>query len=155
MIRTSVESDIGRIAGRMRESDCVEVWKSHNHSPADALKYSYEISPMCMTLVHKGEPVAMFGLCPDGPEQPKQATVWLLGTDQLRYIWRIFLKLSVECVSWMLEIYPVLYNFVDAENHTSIRWLTWLGARFEEPAPYGKEGRMFRQFVIERKPNHV
>ena len=147
MIRTAIESDIPRIAEDLRESDANEVRRSHGHLPLEALKYSFHISELCMTVVFKGKPVAMFGMVPTGA---LEASIWLLATDGLHEMWITFLKLSRDFIQVMLDQYPFLYNFVDAQNETTLRWLAWCGAKFTEPKPYGKEGCLFRQFVIER-----
>jgi len=147
MFRTAVESDIPRVADDMRESDVVEVYNSHRHTPIEALTYSFEVSQLCITIVYGGRPVAMFGIVPTGAAE---ASIWLLGNNGLREMWVTFLKLSRAFIEMFLQGYPFLYNYVDAANETTIRWLTWCGAKFGEPEIYGQQGCLFRRFVIER-----
>lgn len=147
MIRTAVESDIARIAEDLRESDVKEVYSSHRHTPLEAVTFSFTASQLALTYVFKGRPVAMFGLVPTGAVE---ASIWLLATNGLHDTWRTFLKLSREFIGWFLELYPFLYNYVDADNNTTIHWLEWCGAKFGEAEPYGQIGNYFRRFVIER-----
>jgi hypothetical protein len=147
MIRTAVASDIPRIALDMRLSDRIEVYRSHGHSPGEALLYSFNASPISYTVVFKGKPVAMFGL---QPAVGGQASIWLLGGTGLSQMWFSFLRLSRLIIGSFLENYPVLFNFVDASNASTIRWLKWCGAKFGQPETYGIKGCRFRGFVIER-----
>lgn len=148
MIRTAVESDLPRIAENLRESDAAEVYYSHRHTPSEALAYSFGISDPCLTLVYKGRPIAIFGLAPTGA---KTASAWLLGTREIPSVWPSFLRLSRAVIDRFLDLYPVLFNYVDAGNYASQRWLQWLGAKFDDPEPHGPLGCRFRRFVIERK----
>ena len=53
--------------------------------------------------------------------------------------------------SYFLEQYPVLVNYVSVDNELSIKWLKYLGAKFYDPSPYGKEGKMFMRFEFRRE----
>jgi hypothetical protein len=46
----------------------------------------------------------------------------------------------------MQREYPVLFNFVHADNHVSIKWLSWLGFVIQGAQPAGPEGAPFRFF---------
>jgi hypothetical protein len=146
MVRSAVSSDIHRMRDSLRATDIREVWASHNHSPEQALLYSFEVSPYCMTIVSKGAPVALFGICPD--EHQTTGTIWLLGTTGIPAIYREFLRITRFMIPRMLDICPVLYNFVDARNDASIRWLSWAGAAWGKPEHYGAEGRLFIPFTL-------
>ncbi len=51
----------------------------------------------------------------------------------------------------MLDLFPHLQNYVDARNEISIRWLKWLGFRFDpKPVPYGIWGLPFLRFQMEK-----
>jgi hypothetical protein len=143
MVRTAVASDVNRMKDELRASDVREVWASHNHSPEQALVFSLAVSPFCMTIVNKGTPTAMFGL---SPETKHSATIWLLGTTGIPKMYLTFLRITRFMIPKMLEQFPVLFNFVDVRNQTSLRWLAWAGAEFGKLKPYGVEGRPFVPF---------
>lgn len=154
MFRTAVESDIDGMKDKLRPADAAEVAASHGQNAQEALTYSFHASDLAITIVHKGRPVAMFGIAPD-PAVSHAATVWLLATNELKNMWLTFLKVSHGFIGMLLEHYPVLYNYVDARNTTSIEWLTWCGAEFHQPEPYGAEQLPFRFFVIQKEKAHV
>jgi hypothetical protein len=146
MVRTAVSSDIPRMKDNLRANDIREVWASHNHSPEQALIFSLSVSPYCMTIVNKGVPVAMFGLSPE--DNRKAATIWLLGTAAIPDMYVQFLRITRFMIPKMLDMYPLLYNLVDARNEASIRWLTWAGATWGTPEPYGIEQLPFIPFTL-------
>ncbi len=80
------------------------------------------------------------------------ATVWLLGSPEIMKIQRVFAKQSNYFIDLFLSHFSCLENFVDVENEQSIKWLKWLGAVFEKPAPYGEEKKLFRYFCFRREP---
>jgi len=58
------------------------------------------------------------------------------------------------CVKWVRrqsEKFSLLYNYVDARNVKSIKWLRWLGFQLDEPAPYGVRGLPFHRFELRGK----
>ena len=150
LTRTSQTRDLAPIAARMRESDRLEVMASHGHAPYEAVKFAFSSSPVCMTILYKNEPVAMFGVV-GYPMCPGTATVWLLGTNGIYKMRKSFLRLSRRYIAEMLKEYPTLYNFVDARNRVTVRWLEWCGATFNMPIAYGVAGLPFRAFVIQAK----
>jgi len=148
MVRSAVSSDIHRMSNCLRAADIREVWASHNHTPEQALVYSFAVSHYCMTIVNKGIPTAMFGLAPDTLDK---TTIWLLGTTGVPAMYVQFLRITKIFIPQMLDLYPrghQLYNYVDVRNDASIRWLTWAGALFGKPEPYGVEQRPFIPFTL-------
>lgn len=157
MVRDTVQSDINRMRSELRASDIREIWASHHHTPEQALTYCFENASYCQTIVNKGKPTAMFGFCPEGPKHPDIASVWLLGTNGIPEMWIHFLRLTRIFIPEMLTHYPHLYNWVDARNEASIRWLKWAGAKFGYPEPYGLDKRPFIPFRLVRAevPSYV
>lgn len=98
-----------------------------------------------------GNPVCMFGVAPGSIVTGGK--VWMLGTealdDPLNAI--IFLRRCRKQVDEMLEISPVLTNYVHAENARAISWLRWLGFKVEDnPVPYGPKRELFYRFSMTR-----
>ena len=152
-IRESQVLDIAYLKTRLRQSDVDEIWASNNLTPTDALTFSYYLSKVCMTVVDEN-PVGMFGIVED-PENSQRALIWMLGTDGLSKVAKKLFKETKEFIEGFLDAYPLLYNFIDAENTRSIAWLRKLGAEIGEARPHGKEGKLFCYFSFRRHLIHA
>ena len=148
-VRASVKSDVRPVAENIRLSDREEIWASNHISPEEALSKGLENSIYCRT-IENGYPIAMFGICPH-ELLGHSASIWLLGTDSLEKIKIKFLRHCRSYIDAMLEYYGYLENYVDVRNTKSIEWLKYLGAKFDPPAPYGKEGLMFQHFSFTKE----
>lgn len=153
VVRDTVFHDIEQMKDKMRKSDRDEVWASHHHTPEEALSMGFRYSRICLTLLHKGKPVAMFGAAAI-PDVEGLGSIWLLGTDELSRCQTAFLKLSKLFVGVLLNDYQTLYNYIDVRNTTTKRWLEWCGANFKDVQTYGIEGRPFQYFEF-RRDDHV
>ena len=138
------------IGENMRAADRQEVWASSHALPDAATMESFRRSLECWTGVVDGEPICIFGVAPVSLVTG-YAAPWMLGTDQLERNAVKFLRGSKEVVAGWKRDYRHLFNYVDARNKTSIRWLKWLGFELEEPAPYGAEKLPFHRFEYLRK----
>lgn len=147
-VRQAREEDIESIAEKMRQGDKDEIWASNHLAPQDALRLGMESSVYCR-VVENGSPIAMFGICPV-TIIGDHAVIWLLGTDGLDKIKIKFLRNCKSYIDTMLSMYSYLDNHVDVRNVKSIAWLRFLGAKFDEPKPYGAEGLMFQHFYFDR-----
>ena len=148
-IRAARMEDVPGIAARMREADRRELWASSLSTPEDALARSLEHSAMAWTAEIDGEPEIMFGVAPMSL-LGHNGSAWLLATPELVKIARFFVVKSRIYVRRMLEVFPVVINFVDQRNAVSLRWLRWLGARFDAPRPHGALGLPFVPFEMRR-----
>lgn len=96
----------------------------------------------------------MFGYAPD--ETKGVGSVWLLGSEGIRADKAIFLNISEHFIALMLNAYPILFNFVDARNKSSIKWLKWLGAEIApDPIIYGVEQLPFYFFQFKKETKNV
>lgn len=143
--------DCREIAPLMRSQDAKEVFYSNGLNPLRALQESYRVSQICNTVIHKdGSAVGMFGLSINDVF----ASPWLLGTDKLTEVPKQFIPQAQEWVEDMNDKYPLLINFVHAENTVSKRWLKSLGFEFIKlDKEYGAGKQPFYQFV--RMNKHV
>jgi len=117
--------------------------------PLPALELSVEVSKVvCRAMLFEGEVGALFGLAPT--DHPLIGCAWLLGSDLIARHPSAFWRTSQREVLSLLEHRPVLTNWVDQRNETSLRWLERLGAHFGQAQPFGVEGRPFVPFVITR-----
>ena len=116
---------VNRLAQRMREIDQLECLVS-GVTPKNALRWGVMASTMSWTLLIDGEPEAMFGATTlsllDGKGRP-----WLLMSDKAALQHKALVRLGAIYTEAMHRNYSVLYNFVHADNDTSIRWLARLG----------------------------
>jgi hypothetical protein len=141
---------IFHLANHMAKADVEEVAAAVGMGPYRALEDSLNRSAVAWTGMVDGRPVCMFGVSPidilGGVGSP-----WLLGTDEIKKHAKTFLKLNKLYVPKMLELFPILTNYVDARHETAIRWLKWLGFKFEpKPVEYGMWGMDFYRFYMEK-----
>lgn len=141
---------VDRLAPRLRAADVREVWAAGHYTADAALRMSLETSVEAWTGLVDGVPVAMWGVAA-GTTLSGVGTPWLLAAEGFpRGCLREFLRVSRRQVQAWLADFEVLANAVDARNHASIGWLTWLGAAFEAPEPHGPDGVPFRRFTFRR-----
>jgi hypothetical protein len=137
------------LASNMSEADRDECMASVGLGPYRALADSLERSVAAWTgMVDDSRPVCMFGVSPmdilGGVGSP-----WLLGTPEIRKHAKTFLRLNRQYVPRMLDLFPVLVNYVDARHTVAIRWLKRLGFLFDpEPVAYGLWGLPFYRFEM-------
>jgi hypothetical protein len=154
--RPAVPADIPAVAKYMRAADVAEVKAGSGSTPEEVLLYSFMMGRPCETWVaYDGEPVAMWGVVPDG-RYPEAGRVWLLGTDRMVTEGAVRMRLLRQAkqeVERVGRLYDVLWNYVDARNQVHINWLRWMGFTFIAERPnYGAEGRLFLEFC---KVSHV
>lgn len=77
--------------------------------------------------------------------------IWCLCSKKIIEYKKEFLVNSYLVIEEWLNKYEKLYNYVDCRNEKTIRWLKWLGAKFSEPFPFGKENTPFILFTIQKE----
>lgn len=116
---------VNTIAKRMRHIDKIEC-EAMGHSPKDALRTGLLGSTIAWTALIDDHPEAMFGATPvnflEGKGRP-----WLLMTDEAAKQRKALLRLGWIYTQAINNHYPLLQNWVHAENDTTIRWLSRLG----------------------------
>ena len=148
-VRPSVLEDAAIVADTLRLEDAAECKAQSGSSPRESLLYCYFMSKPCLTVVSRhGHLMAMGGVVPEGKNTGR---IWLLGCQTMfddlseRYY---FLRESKRQLAKMQELFPVLFNVVDARNKIHIRWIQWLGFTFIREHPqWGPESRLFYEFV--------
>jgi len=97
-------------------------------------------------IVH-GEVACMFGIVkPDLLDD--ESYPWFLTTNLVEKHSRQFARACKMLLPELLHHHPRLIGRVDASYKLSVRWLIWLGAEIEEPAPWGIEGKLFHRFTL-------
>jgi len=133
------------MAEDMRESDKIEVFASHGHTPVEALRFSLKESQHATMAVGDGIPFSMFGVAVSnvvtGLGHP-----WLLSSNHMFNYKDYFLENAPVVIRDMVSVCPRLVNYVHHANELSIKWLKSLGFTIENPEPYGVKGDLFRKF---------
>jgi hypothetical protein len=137
------------LASTMRQADVDEVWASNHHTPEEALDRSFRLSDEPFTGLVDGEVVCIFGVAQPTP-LADNGSPWLLASDLVEEHAHTFLRVNRVYVKEIRKRYPLLENYVDCRNTASIRWLKWLGFKFDKPAPYGPDGLPFLRFEYRR-----
>lgn len=138
---------IAAIASSVRPEDAREL-ASLFLTPERALRISLRSALAAWTGTVDGVPVCMFGVCPG---EMMEGRPWMIGTVDLEKYAVIFLRRCRLQVERMLEIRPVLVNYVASENARAIEWLEWLGFTIETPIPWGPRGALFHRFSMRRE----
>lgn len=75
---------------------------------------------------------------------------WLLTSPAIERASLAFVREARGEVARMLDIFPVLANFVPARYLKATRFLTLLGFTLDDPVPLGPKGEMFHPFTMRR-----
>lgn len=116
-------------------------------APERALGASLALSSHAYAVLDRtGEPVAMFGAAPH--PLPGVGIVWMLGTDGIDREAHAIARKTRRYFTELTEAYPVaLWNFIDARNTKSMRWLRWGGFRMIGETALGPDGHPFHIFA--------
>jgi hypothetical protein len=126
------------IAKRMRQADVDEIWAAAAVLPRPAIALSLDAADITGTWLIDGVPAAIGGV--------RDGVVWLLTTDLVDKHQRRFLMEAKRQFEDVKPMYDRLYNWVDARNTRSIRWLKWMGFTLDAPRPYGVFRKPFIRF---------
>lgn len=134
------------IADHLRDSDVEEVAASSGLSPHSALHTSLALSThaYCIESDRVG-PVALFGAAPH--PLPEVGIAWMLGTDGIRLEARHIARHTRRYLDELNAAYPILWNYIDARNELSMRWLRWGGFELLGDHRVGPEGLLFHTFA--------
>lgn len=141
------EAWLSEISENLRQSDIDEVTAMGGVSPSEALKVSVALSTHAYVVMDKdGNPVAAFGAAPH--PLPGVGIVWMLGTDGVRREAYSIAKQTRRYFEELQAAYFLLWNYIDARNTASMRWLKWGGFTLLKEHPnFGPEGRTFFTFA--------
>jgi hypothetical protein len=133
----TVGSWADHISKNLRRCDLDEVEAMASVPPEDALRVSVALSSHGYAVLDRqGEPVAMFGAAPH--PLPEVGIVWMLGTDGIT---REALAIARATRTYFDELnaaYRILWNYIDARNTASMRWLRWGGFRLLGDVQFGQ-----------------
>jgi hypothetical protein len=140
---------IRALAPIMRDADRQEVWAAAGLAPYDALLVSLQSSVASWCWLVEGKPACVFGVSAEsilsGVGMP-----WLLSSPLLPSRPVPFLRYHRAFLAEMLNLFPLLRNWVDARYRLSIRWLRWMGFTLLPAEPYGPFQMLFHPFELRR-----
>ena len=143
--------DTIELAKNIKRGDRDELKASGNVTPLEALVYGFTWDRIDnYTIIgDTGNIIGMFGVR-DCIEDPRAGVAYLLSTEEL--ISRAYrLRFLRQCLDWteiLLQPYDYIYNWVDARNWASLRWLEHCKFKIEETDDaYGYEQRAFHRLV--------
>lgn len=139
---------VAHIAANVRLDDRREL-ELLSLSPDRALRFSLRSSLSAWTGTVDDVPVCMFGV---SPGELGEGRPWMIGTEDLDRFAVIFLRRCRGQVERMLDLKPVLANYISVDNLRAIQWLTWLGFTLETPVPWGRSRQLFHRFELRRQP---
>lgn len=116
---------VGTIAARMRPIDRLEC-EIMGHTPKQALRLGLRNSTVCYTAKVDGRPEAMFGVAATSVVSG-EGSPWLLLTEAGGRQAKALLRAGRSYSDLLQCVFPVLSNYVHADNHAAIRWLQRLG----------------------------
>lgn len=141
-LNKSLPEHAEHVADNMRKADVRECY-IHNLTPLEALTEPLVIDGAeTYTIKFDKTPI---GMCGNVPIQGDQGRVWLLGTDDITNNFRPFLRGCKETIDILQANYRTLENFVPADHHDTIMWLTWCGFLFDDKI-YELNSHMFMRF---------
>jgi hypothetical protein len=126
------------MAPHLRKADADEMWLQAGWRPIDALKYCFEASKesYSVMLSDSDVPVIMYGICDKATPFSNKQVIWLLATDRLKEVKKRFLREGFNHLL-LLAAGSRVYNYVSADNVTSLRWLKFLGFNILPAKPHG------------------
>ena len=146
-ITPATRQDALALAPRLRRADREEVWASGGLSGESALLVSLLHSAPGLAWAGRidGEIAALFGVARPSLLSD-EGRPWLLASPLMERHPVAVLRHSQSYLVLARGPFTRLWNYVDARNHVSRRWLAWLGFTLEPPAPYGAAGLPFHKF---------
>lgn len=135
------------LAENLRPSDLDEIAATTDRTALATLADSVSVSERVWVILANEEPVCVFGAAPT--ELPGAGSVWMMGTPRMdeRAVALSICRQFRPYLAELHQLWPILFNFVDARNQKSIEWLLWGGFEIIEALPnHGREGRLFFTF---------
>jgi hypothetical protein len=137
---------LGDIASNLRPEDRDEIEAMSGLDPLVSLTASVMASDMCWVIFENDTPITVFGCGPSG--HPDSGIVWMMGTPRMDEVSMRLGRISLYCLQLMHSKYACLWNYIDARNGKSMRWLDWCGFELLEAHPkFGREKRLFLTFA--------
>lgn len=146
-VREAKLTDIAHLANNIRECDKQEVLAMSGVTPTKAFLQGYNHSDTPYVVEWRGKAIAMFGV---SGQKGKTGIPWMLATNDIKGVRKQFIRGCKPYLDAMHTDYPILTNYVWEKNTLHIAWLKWLGFKFADHLPLGRNGEMFIHFYKEQ-----
>lgn len=139
------------LANEMSQDDRAEC-AAMGLGPLRALQFGlqHSVAAWCAIKMPESRPLCAFGVMPLGGVLSGVGAPWFLSTPELRKYAIRFLK-DCDAYLWrMLDIFPVLVEWIDARHTRGVKWVRWLGFELTGPWPWGPFGMPHYRAEIRR-----
>lgn len=145
---------VQQVADHLRPIDGVELSLTGG-DPVERVLDSWERSHYRRVFTADGEPIVVYGVG-QSPFAADEGVPWMVATPAIEAVPREFLLASRSEIDRMRAGYAELRNATHQDNHTSIRWLRWLGFRIsDQPVGPGGVLRLFSMPGLPGLPREV
>lgn len=145
----SVEpGDVVDLVVKMRQADVDELSALGLTDFVHEIQSSVERSAFSRTFTADGEVACILGVVPAAGLFDPYGIPWMLGTDLVTRNQRVLMRECRPYIRLMLQAYPILFNYVHAENHRAVRWLKCVGFSLQPAEPHGPLGAPFHRFTM-------
>lgn len=136
---------IKQISKELRSEDIAEIYASSGRSPYESL-INMDIETSYIMLDDNNNYVLFYG-CPHHPQDETIGIPWMVGTERIKKVKKVFWKECKKVVEELNNKYALLINFTDARNKVHHVWLKRLGFEFIKlHYDIGYEKRPFWEF---------
>ena len=146
--RKSIVEDVFDLAPRVCEKDQEEIWRSHKSNPIDSLSGGYYASHEVYTIIHQGIIKGMVGVNRSTLDN-RIGIPWMLTDGNFKGFELKFLREGKRWLDSLLTSdWDLLFNYVDVDNVTAIKWLKFLKFSFVRIIPeFGYAKTPFVEFM--------
>jgi hypothetical protein len=137
----------------LRPEELAELEASGVVDPLEMLVHGVRTSDLCLAAIHDGKVGAMIGVSSADPSilgRGRVGQMWFLTGTPFLSTPRPFLRVARRAVARMLELYPMVWNLIDARYEGALRLARSMGAELSSPVAYGPHGMNFVPFHIWR-----
>jgi hypothetical protein len=129
--------DIRRVVPFLRKTDVAEI----HAAGADIASLDWLGHGDTHCILVDRVPAGLMGVTPHG-------IIWMVGTDLLTRNSIEFLRACREEIPKLIFPFGCAMNWVWELNTLHRRWLTWLGAKWEDTTMTSSAGEPFRRFIL-------
>lgn len=148
-IRMADQKDCEYIADNLSSCDALEISAVRCGDMRTALLECYLKSSRVWSvcLVGDAQPAFVFGVARD---DWRWMNAWAFSTPVVSAYSLSFCKGSLAVAGRLFDEYPNIRGAVDCRHEKSIRWLRFMGFKFDRPVEYGMHGELFFPFYHSR-----
>jgi|WetSurMetagenome_2_1015567.scaffolds.fasta_scaffold00850_18 hypothetical protein len=143
-VRQVMPGDDKALLANMRKKDAEEC-KAFGMSPGRAIRNSINGSLYAKSAWLDGKIIAMIGL--SGSIVSDIGCPWMLTGNGIEKVKFTFARIAIEELDEMHNYKKVLSNYVMADYHEAVKFLSLVGFSVHSPRHVGKNGVLFRQVV--------